>query len=152
MAGAEVLATTFLNLLRGDWLTRLPPVAEVLLLLVFGAGFGFGLVRCRPGVAAGYALAGIVGLGLIGWLLFRACHVWFPWAVVAGGQIPGALLWAVISQSKGLAQEKEGGHRYGQEHAHGRASDGSPGRARPHPAGRRSRGADLIGEAYRYRV
>ena len=107
MAGAEILATTFVNLLRGDWLTRLPPVVEVLLLLVFGAGFGFGLVLCRPGVAAGYALAGIVGLGLIGWLLFQACHVWFPWAVVAGGQIPGALLWAVISQSKGLAQDKE---------------------------------------------
>jgi CHASE2 domain-containing sensor protein len=107
MSGAEILATTFLNLLRGDWLTRVPPVAEAVLLLLFGAGFGFGLVLCRPAAATGYAFAGILGLALMAWLLFCKCHVWFPWAVVAGGQIPCALLWAVISQSKGIAQEKE---------------------------------------------
>ena len=48
MSGAEVHATIFLNLLRGDWLTRSTEGVELLGLLLFGLGFGFGLVQVRP--------------------------------------------------------------------------------------------------------
>ena len=58
-AGVEVQATEFLNLLRGDWLRRLPSSGERAIIAVVGLLFGLGLVHLRPFVAVAAALAGM---------------------------------------------------------------------------------------------
>src|SRR5262249_29756762 len=59
MPGVEVQATAFLNLLRGDWLTRLSWNTEILLLVVLGMLFGYGLVQLRPVWATAVTLGGL---------------------------------------------------------------------------------------------
>ena len=55
-SGVEVHATIFLNLVRGDWLTRLSAGKEILLLVLAGFIFGYGLNLVRP--LAGVGLSG----------------------------------------------------------------------------------------------
>jgi CHASE2 domain-containing sensor protein len=90
VGGVKILATTFLNLKNGDWLRRPPWWLEALVLVATGLLLG-GLARMGPfaacGVAAGSALA--VTLGAVSLSYFT--NYWFPWVVVAGGQVPCAL-------------------------------------------------------------
>jgi len=96
--GVEIQATAFLNLLRGDWLTRWPAATERAVILGLGAIFGFGLVRLRP------VMATVAGLGSIGivtalfYLLFRDRLVWFPWLIVVV-LILVALAWSILFNS-----------------------------------------------------
>ena len=97
MPGVEVHATELLNLLRGDWLRRLPQTGEVLLLLL-AAIFGGALAWLRPIPAAITALTGAglaLGLSFAGF----AKGVWFPWLIVSGAQIPAALGGSVLFYS-----------------------------------------------------
>ncbi len=95
----EVQATIFLNLLRGDWLRRLPPAGESALLLVTALVFGFGLCRFRPLTATVAALLGMVAVIFLAIFLFVQRGLWFPWMIVAWAQIPAALIWAVLYKS-----------------------------------------------------
>ena len=97
MPGVEVHATELLNLNRGDWLRRLAPANETLLLLATGILFGAGLIRLRPFPATVAALLGI-GLtgGAAGFGFSR--NVWFPWIIVAGVQFPCALFGSWLYQ------------------------------------------------------
>jgi PAS domain S-box-containing protein len=99
MPAAEVQATLLLNLLRGDWLTRLPPAVEWLVVLGVAVAFGFGLCQVRIPLAVGLAVVGVVVGGLVVGALFGLARVWFPWLVVIGAQVPAALLWAVSYHS-----------------------------------------------------
>jgi CHASE2 domain-containing sensor protein len=91
VGGVKILATTFLNLMNGDWLRRSPWWLEVIVLIATGVLLGGGLVRMGPfaasGVAAGSAMAVIVGAVSLSYFT----NYWFPWVVIAGGQIPCAL-------------------------------------------------------------
>lgn len=105
MGGVEIIATSFLNLMNGDWLRRPAAWVEAMLLaatgVLVGAGLcqvalrkGFGL-GSRLGVASGVAfvVALVVMLGAVSGSYFS--KFWFPWLVIAGGQVPCALAWAV---------------------------------------------------------
>jgi CHASE2 domain-containing sensor protein len=94
--GVEIHATSFLNLVRADWLTRLPAGAEIGLVLLLGLAAGFGLSGCRPAIAAAVALAVILGLPLLAASLVWLTHIWFSWAIVAAVQVPVALGCKVI--------------------------------------------------------
>ena len=93
--GVEILATEFLNLMNGDSLRRTPVWVEVLLLSLDGIALGGGLCRMRllHALAAAGGLALLVSLGAILWGYHA--HVWFPWMVIVGGQVPCALAWTV---------------------------------------------------------
>ena len=106
MAGAEVHATMFLNLLRGDWLTRSPAFAELAGFLIVALGFGWGLVQLRPGRAALVAAVAICGVCGAAWLAFTQGHFWFPWLVVVT-QIFVAMNYAVILNSIQLYVQKK---------------------------------------------
>lgn len=106
MPGAEVHATQFLNLLRGDWLVRSPALAELFGMLLVGLGFGWGLVRLRPGLAALIALSAMILVSWIAWLTFTQWHFWFPWLVVVA-QIFVAMNFAVVFNSIQLYVQKK---------------------------------------------
>jgi len=105
--GVEIMATLFLNLMRGDWLTRLSPVTEFLVLTLAGLLFGFGLSLVRPWPAVGLALFGGLALAVLAVLLVWQKHIWFSWMVVSGAQIPCALGWAILSYTTSLYREKQ---------------------------------------------
>jgi hypothetical protein len=94
--GVDINITAFLNLMNGDWLERPPWWIEGTAVLVTGILLGGGLCRLRPlpalAVAAGVAVA--VALGSVSWTHYS--NHWFPWLVVAGGQVPCGLTWAIF--------------------------------------------------------
>jgi CHASE2 domain-containing sensor protein len=100
VGGMEIMATTFLNLINGDWLRRPPAWVEAILLAITGVLIGGGLCQFRP-LAAGLAAAAIcltVTLAFVSWSYFS--NYWFPWLVIAGGQVPCALAWAWVSRPR----------------------------------------------------
>lgn len=90
--GVEVMVTSYLNLIRNDGLRRLPWWVESLVILLFGAGFGYALVFVVPARAVGVGGAGAlaIGLGLMGQVWVTG--IWFPWLVLSAGQVPAALV------------------------------------------------------------
>ena len=93
--GVEIHATAFLNLLRGEWLSRLPPLVEGLLIVLTGFGFGAGLIVLRPWTAAAVAMLGAVLLTVVVWWLFTNQLVWFGWLTLMA-VIAAALAWTVL--------------------------------------------------------
>lgn len=98
LPGVEAHATQFLNLLRGDWLSRLPQSTEAWLLVLCGAAAGFGLVQLRAVPASLTALALGVSAAAGGYLSFRLLRLWFPWLIVEA-VLAVAWLWAVLFNS-----------------------------------------------------
>jgi CHASE2 domain-containing sensor protein len=94
IGGVEINATTFLNLVKGDWLRRPPAWCEFLLLGFTGFLIGGGLRLLKP-LAALLVAIGIFFTVLCAFVsLSFYTNYWFPWLVIAGGQLPFALAWA----------------------------------------------------------
>jgi CHASE2 domain-containing sensor protein len=93
--GAEMMLTCFLNLVNDDWLRRADGWMEALVLVFTGTLLGGGLCRMRPLRASACAavIAVAVMLGAVSCSYFT--NYWFPWLVIAGGQVPCALAWAL---------------------------------------------------------
>ncbi len=98
VAGVKILATTYLNLVRGDWLRRLPMPAESGLLVLVGLVIGAGLGLLRWPAACVAAVVGFGATMMAAILMIHAGNTWFPWLIVAGGQLPVALVWTVVFQ------------------------------------------------------
>jgi len=94
--GVEIMLTSFLNLVNDDWLRRADRWMEGLILVFMGALFGGGLCRMRPLTASVCAAVAAVTvmLGAVSCSYFT--NYWFPWLVIAGGQVPCALTWALV--------------------------------------------------------
>jgi CHASE2 domain-containing sensor protein len=105
--GVEILATAALNLIREDWLRRLSPVAECLVMVLTGAALGWGLTPRRPMAAAGWGiLAGLCFSGAAIVLTWQT-YIWFPWMIVLAAQMPCAVGWAVLTHFQRLLREKK---------------------------------------------
>ncbi len=98
MPGTEIQATAFLNLLRGDWLVRLSANSELVILLVCGALFGFGLARLRPLAATAVSILLAALVSMSAYLSFVHLRIWFPWLLLIV-QIFIALAWSVVHNS-----------------------------------------------------
>ncbi len=97
--GVEIHALTFSNLVRQDWLSRLPTLVEILVIALSGALLGYGLSLFRPLAATSIALlAALVCAGLAIFVSARF-NVWFPWMIVVAAQTPLALGWAYLFHS-----------------------------------------------------
>lgn len=105
ISGVEINATSYVNLIRSDWLHRLPPALEATLVLVLGAGLGYLFVFFSPARAVGLGLAASPILAAASAAQVWSTHVWFPWLVVCGAQIPTAAGWAVIARTRLLVAE-----------------------------------------------
>jgi adenylate cyclase len=106
ISGVEVQATAFLNLMRGEWLTRAGLGWERAALVLIGFAAGFGLVLLRPTWAAFAALAGTVLISVVAYLVFRRGLTWFPW-LIATIQVGVALSWSVLFNSIQLYVQKK---------------------------------------------
>jgi len=93
--GAEVHLTILMNLLRGEWLTRMDARAELVLVACMGLMLGAGLPLFRPHIATILALATALAVFSVALWLFIAQRIWFAWGVPALVQMPIALGWAV---------------------------------------------------------
>lgn len=103
--GVDINITAFLNLMNGDWLERPPLWTEAIAVVLAGILLGGGLCRLRPLPALSTAaIAGaFVMLGSISWSYFG--NRWFPWLVIAGGEVPCALVWAIFMPAFYRVQE-----------------------------------------------
>ena len=90
VSGVDIHTTMLLNLLNRDWLVRLPPWAEFIVIIMFGllVGYGLRLLKPIPGALAGVGCALL--LGAIGVLCVAQFRAWFPWVTLAGVVVPGA--------------------------------------------------------------
>ena len=103
--GVEIQATAFLNLLRGDWLVRLPSSAERAIIVVLGLLMGFGLVQCRPLIAVSLAIGGAALIAVAAYFLFVRGLTWFPWLIIET-QIVIAVSWSIVFNSIQLYVQK----------------------------------------------
>jgi CHASE2 domain-containing sensor protein len=106
-SGVEIHATIFLNLVRGDWLTRLSAAKELLLVVLAGLLFGYGLNLVRPLAGVGLVLIGMLVVSAFAFWLFWHWNVWFSWVVVAGFQIPGAWTCSVVAHTMKATREED---------------------------------------------
>jgi len=104
--GAEVLATTYLNLVRGDWLRQVSPLLEFSVLVILGFASGFLLALCRPVWSAGLGLAGGTTLGIFSILMVWQTHHWFSWAITTLVQVPVAVTWSILAETLRMRKEK----------------------------------------------
>ena len=104
--GVEIHATAALNLLRHDWLNRLPPMLELAIVFLFAVLAGYSLIRIQPLPAALVTLlATILVVIAAHWLAWR-WHLWFAWLILLC-ELWVALLCSVIYNSLRLYVEKK---------------------------------------------
>ena len=106
MSGMEIQATSFLNLLHHEWLTRVPAWAEFLLLLICGVVLGCGLCLLRPMAGLGVWAGAIMVVAAVACGLCRYEGYWFSWMLLAGAQAPCAWACGVVWQTQKLSREK----------------------------------------------
>ena len=97
--GVEIHALTFSNLERQDWLRRLPPLVEALIIVVAGAALGYGLSRLRPIWGTVTAIAIALTVTAAAYALFAGLNIWFPWLIIVAAQAPMAIGWAYMVDS-----------------------------------------------------
>jgi adenylate cyclase len=95
--GTEVHATILLNLLRGDWLTRMAADRETALIVLIGllAG-GLALLRPLPATLLAIIVSAAIACGAC--LLVWHQRIWLAWLIPSAVQIPFGLAWSVGSQ------------------------------------------------------
>lgn len=94
--GVEILMAEFLNLMNSDALRRPAGWSEGLILIIAGGLLGAVFARKRVRTTVLLAIGAMVVVALAGILLSQFTNYWFPWLVIAGGQVPCALLCGVI--------------------------------------------------------
>ncbi len=96
-SGLEVHATVLLNLLRGEWLTRLPENQETIIIVLAGLVAGL-MAVVRPLLAVlSTVIASFAIAALAFWCVWHQ-HVWFDWMAPAAVQMPLGLVWSIGSQ------------------------------------------------------
>ena len=106
VGGVEILVTSWLNLVNGDWLRRPAGWLEASAFAITGLLLGGGLCRLRWLAACVVAAAGALSvmLAAVAWSHFT--NYWFPWLVIAGGQMPVALVWALALNIRDALERK----------------------------------------------
>jgi len=93
--GPSVHALSLLNLLRGDFLTRIGSVAENAGVILWGTVITVLLMNLRPWLAMAAAAACAAVFAIVSGCLQLSQHFWFAWAIPAVAQTSVALIWSV---------------------------------------------------------
>ncbi len=97
----EIHATSLLNLLRGEWMTRLSPATETRLIVLLGLGiaaflsFVCSFCPFRMTLVAGFVM--ILGVAVVCWGVWQQ-RIWFNWLIPAAIETPIALFWSLTSR------------------------------------------------------
>ncbi len=81
IAGVEIHTTAALNLIRGDWLTRVNVRTEMLAFLGFGLVVAVGLQRLQAVPATVCAVLLVVLVTVTAWFFFHRHRLWFAWLI-----------------------------------------------------------------------
>jgi CHASE2 domain-containing sensor protein len=107
MPGVEIVASIYLNLVRGDWLRKMSQGPELLLVLVAGVTFGLGFSKLRP--LSGFLWGCLVALLIAGtavWLV-HAQNLWFNWVLIAAVQLPLAYVISAVLYTEDIVKNYE---------------------------------------------
>jgi len=104
--GVEIHATAALNLIRGDWLNRLPPGLELGIVLLAALAAGWGLIRLQPLMALLATLLAMLVITLLAHYLAWHQHLWFAWLILLC-ELCVALLCSVAYNTVRLYVEKK---------------------------------------------
>ncbi len=105
--GVIIQAVSFLNLVRGNWLERFPPLVEMVMILLPAILFAVVLAQVRPWLGALVVAGSLVILYAGACVLMFHAHRWFAWMILASVEMPFALAWTTLAQARLLAKEKE---------------------------------------------
>lgn len=111
LAGVEIAATAFSNLLNGDGILPVPPPAYWVLILLWGlvVGLAFRLLSPMRALQAGFALVSVYFA--VAYYGFAAHNLWIPFVVPLFFQAPAAFLlalaWRYRDSSRQRARLKE---------------------------------------------
>lgn len=97
----------FLNLIRNEWLTRVAPLTELLIVLCAGAIFGFMFSRFAPFSSLPYALLSMLAFSVLSISFIWLRRTWFDWVLVAGVQIPLAWASSALLYTRALIRKNE---------------------------------------------
>ena len=106
VSGMELTATAWLNLVRGDWLKRVPLTTEFPALTLFGAMLGSTVTLGSTRRSLVVSIAAFVLVCLAAFWLFHARGLWCDWAVAAFVQVPVAIGWRLVTGHLELRREK----------------------------------------------
>jgi len=106
-AGAVIHALSLLNLVHGDWMTRLSFGKESFLIWLWGIFIGTGLLYFRPWPAMGVAVAAAAGFAMLAMYVQIHYRIWFNWLAPAAVQTSVALIWSVGFQYMIEARRRE---------------------------------------------
>jgi adenylate cyclase len=104
--GVEIHATAVENLIRHDWLNRLPPVLELLVVLLAAMLAGYGLIRVLPLTAVLLTLVGTMFVAAAAHWLVWHWNYWFAWLILVC-ELWVALLCSVAYNSLRLYVERK---------------------------------------------
>lgn len=93
--GVELLATSFVNLVRQEYITRLAWPWQCSLIIAIGIGAGAGLLLYRPWHAAWVSLLAATIIAFISIEWQSHSFMTWTWMVPVAIQLPVALLWSV---------------------------------------------------------
>lgn len=97
IGGVEVHMTMLLNLLRADWLVRLPSWLEAVSVIVVSLLIGFGLPLLKPITGGLTALGCALAIGAAALFCVTYAGAWFPWLGLVGLMVPGAWIASLAS-------------------------------------------------------
>ena len=103
--GVEIHANAALNLMNGNWLTRLPYSLELALILAVAGLAGFGLMRLQPLTATLVAIGAMALIALAAHLLQWHGLIWFAW-IIPVIEVGVAMLCSIVINSVKLYVEK----------------------------------------------
>jgi hypothetical protein len=95
--GVEIQATAFLNLVRHEWLSRLPLTLEMSLIFIGALGLAFALPMFQLPTAVSLAAACSLAVAALATLLAQYWHGWFCWTVISFVEAPAAVCWLALS-------------------------------------------------------
>jgi len=103
--GVEIHATATLNLINGNWLTRLPSLLELALILAVAGLAGFGLMRLQPLTATLSAIGAMALITIAAHLSQWYGLIWFAW-IIPVIEVGVAVLCSIVINSVRLYVEK----------------------------------------------
>jgi len=105
--GVVIHVVGFLNLIRGSWLERSPPIADALMVVILGVLLPAVFLRTRPVLGIVIAAAILVSVFAGACMLMFIVHRWCSWAIVAVAQLPFALICSTIIQTRKLPRRTD---------------------------------------------